>query len=311
MRTTEECYEYVLARCGELTAQRRRKRKIALSAAVPVCGVIIAGSMGLRGAKPEVNITSGYDPAVSSEIRAELSSQNSIDKPVENPPKYDNKLNIGEVEVADFVPDYGICVPCLFEMSRDEILEHFGLSTDFGLSSVVPNLYETAPKNGLNPDSKHGLHRVCYTDKNGNEVWGEVYHIWDNDEFRFENADGSQLARVIFQRKYDDQEVIPEIRSNIYTALEDGSFSTIPFYELPTSNIAGVEMRIAKRSIGGYYAEFSTDELCVGLLTLGISEENTVAILEYLAEYVGAAKSAENNDIQIEGYSVSYPLVMF
>ncbi len=52
MRTVEECYEYVMKRCGELAAQRRRKREFALKAAAPVCGIaIIAGSIAAYAAR--------------------------------------------------------------------------------------------------------------------------------------------------------------------------------------------------------------------------------------------------------------------
>ena len=53
MRTVEECYEYVLRRCDELAAQRRRKRSLALKTAAPVCGIaLVAGAAAaVRGAK--------------------------------------------------------------------------------------------------------------------------------------------------------------------------------------------------------------------------------------------------------------------
>lgn len=56
MRTVEECYEYVIKRRGELAAQRRRKRGLALKAAVPVCGIaVIAGSIAVYAARTAYN----------------------------------------------------------------------------------------------------------------------------------------------------------------------------------------------------------------------------------------------------------------
>ena len=104
-----------------------------------------------------------------------------------------------------------------------------------------------------------------------------------------------------------DFDVVDDYRSEIYTSIGYGLLSTEPFYALSPSIIAGVEMRIAKRSIGGYYAEFGTDSLCVGLIAEGLSEEKTIAILEYLAEYVGVANASESNDIRVETYDVGNP----
>lgn len=268
---------------------------------------------------------SNESSSVSSSGTDESSIISSAQAPIINStvdtPKYNNTLNIGEIEIAKDGAVYDINIPPLFEMSRDEVLEHFGLNTDFDLSGAVPELYETMPKNRmLNTDGKHGLCRMCTYYENGDCVWGDVRPWWDNDEFCFESADGSHSATVIFQRKYInykyvngaymDFDVVSDRRSGIYTFI-DGSFSTEPFYALSPSIIAGVEMRIAKRSIGGYYAEFGTDSLCVGLIAEGLSEEKTIAILEYLAEYVGAANASESNDIRVETYDVSdpYPLV--
>ncbi len=294
MRTNEECYEYVLARCGELAAKRRRNRRIALTAAVPVCGVIIAGSVGLHAAKPDVNISSGDVPAVSGVNSEGLSSPVTVDKPVL--PKYDNKLNIGEVEIAENAPVYFYDVPGTYEMSRDEVLEHFGLSPELDLSGVVEDLRETAPKNGvLNSGGKHGFCRDNFVDENGNISWGELHPMWDNEEFVFESADGTRYATVFFGH----EERIPWYRNNMMCCVGDGSFSNEIFYSLPPSSVAGVEMRIAKRNTGGYYAEFNTGELSVGLSVKGLSEDEVICVLEYLAEYTGASETTAPNDISV------------
>ncbi len=294
MRTNEECYEYVLARCGELAAKRRRNRRIALTAAVPVCGVIIAGSVSLRAAKPDVNITSGDVPAVSGISSEGLSSPITVDKPAL--PKYDNKLNIGEVKIAENAPVYFYDVPGTYEMSRNEVLEHFGLSPELDLSGVVDDLHETAPRNGvLNMGGKHGFCRRYIIDENGNGSWEELRPMWDNEEFVFENADGTRYATVFFGH----EERIPWYRNNLMCCVGDGSFSNEIFYSLPPSAIAGVEMRIAKRNIGGYYAEFNTEKLSVGLSANGLSEDEVISVLEYLAEYTGASETTAPNDVSV------------
>lgn len=313
MRTVEECYTYVIARRNELAAQRRKGRAIALKATASICGIAVIVGIAVISKNEENRggkyIYSSQNCVTSGEHD---DNNNLIANSMVGTTEYDNALNIGEIEIADSVLNYYINIPSLFEMSRDEILDHFGLNKDFELSSVVPELHETMPKNGvLNIGGKHGLHRMCFINENDECVWRELSPLWDSDEFEFENTDGSQSATVIFQRKYDETDVIIGLRSNIWSVLEDGSFSTEPFYALPPSIVAGVEMRIAKRNIGGYYAEFSTDNLCVGLSTKGISEEKTIEILEYLAEYVGAANVSKSKDISIDTYNVSYSAVVF
>ncbi len=76
-------------------------------------------------------------------------------------------------------------------------------------------------------------------------------------------------------------------------------FDNSVFYSMPPSTVAGVEMRITKRNIGGYYAEFNTGELSVGLSAKGLSEDEVIHVLEYLAEYTGASKTAAPNDISV------------
>lgn len=318
MRTVEECHEYVMIRLNELAVQRRKRRAIALKVATPVCGIaVIAGIAAIS--KNEENRSGKYIYSSESCItdgenddNIISSSNNLITNSMVGEAGYDNALNIGEIEIAESGLSYLYDIPPLFEMDRDEVLEHFGLSGEFELSSVVPELYEVMPKNRvLNIDGKHGLHRMCSIFENGDCVWEEVTPMWDNDEFDFENTNGSQSAKIIFQNKYNIIEVIPDFRNGITTVLDDGSFSTAPFYALPPSIIAGVEMRVAKRNIGGYYAEFNTDSLCVGLITKGISEEKTIAILEYLAEYVGAANLSANNDIHTKEYNVISSALLF
>lgn len=310
MRTVEECYEYVLKRCDELAAQRRRKREIALKAAVPVCGIaVVAGTAAaLRVGKAGTNehISAVENSVISAENSAfsEPETPNSV---VESTPKYEDKLNIGEVEIAA-VGGNLYMIPPLYEMTRDEVLEHFGLSTEFDLSGAVDGLRETAPRNGIfNGDGRHGFCRGCVIEENGYEHWEELDQMFEHDEFVFENADGTKTATVIFDR----DERVDWLRSGIMCPVGDGRYSTEPFYALPTSEIAGVEMRIAKRSIGGYYAEFNTGSLAVGLIAEGLSEDETVSILEYLAEYVGFAKSTAENSISAGSVEIDLPSVIY
>lgn len=288
-------------------------------AAVCVC-IVVLSPLTLTGCSKRERELSPDISSIQGANNGVFHPQNSIADSSVGVPKYNNTLNIGEIEIAKFIEFRGYNICPLFEMSRDEVLEHFGLSTDFKLSNAVPNLHETTPKNGMLNNGKHGLHRDYRyrEDENGkvvSETWGEVAPIWDNDEFAFENADCSQWAKVIFQRRYDNITFVPEFRSLISTEIGEDQYSTEPFYKLAPSIIAGVEMQIAKRNIGGYYAEFSTDSLCVGLVTNGISEEETVAILEYLAEYVGVARQAANSsvsiDLRVETHNTAYSDVVF
>lgn len=326
MRTVEECYEYVLKRCEELSAQRRKRRSLALKTAAPVCGIaLVAGAAAaVRGEKAYtleqsgVTVYSAVDNIIEIRALSEPGSENSIC--VTSTPKYDNKLNIGEMEVPiEAIVTHGPMIPPLYEMTRDEVLEHFGLSTELDLSGVVDGLRETAPKNGvLNGNGKHGFCRGYVIEENGYEHWEELQQRFEHDEFVFESADGTKTATVIF----DHDEKVTWLRCGILSYVEDeghysgGYYSAEPFYELPASEIAGVEMRIARRSAGGYYAEFVTktaavEPLAVGLNTMGLSEEETVSILEYLAEYVGAADPNAENSVSADELEVSYPDVIF
>lgn len=309
MRTVEECYEYVIKRCDELAAQRRRKREFALKAAAPVCGiaVIAGGAAVLRSGKAGTNehIVAAESSVISTELESgAVSAPDTANSAAENSPKYENSLNIGDVEIAQEGATNFYCIPPLYEMTRDEVLEHFGLSTDFSLSGVVEELHETAPRNGvLNSDGKHGFCRSYVIEENGYEHWEELTQMFENDEFVFENSDGTKTATVIF----DHDERVWWVRSGIMCKVGEIEYSNEPFYALPTSEIAGVEMRIAKRNIGGYYAEFNTGTLSVGLIAEGLSESETVGILEYLAEYVGVAKAPTENNVSTGSVEIASP----
>ena len=315
MRTNEECYDYVLKRVGELEAQKRKRRAVVLKAAAPVCGIaVVAGTAAaLRNGKADTQpqLTSDVDVVSGEAVSDCIDDRSSANSVVESAPQYaQNVLNIGEVDIAEPVPSYGLyAIPGLYEMTRDEVLEHFGLSTDFGLSDIVDGLRETAPRNGLlNPGGKHGFGRFYTVDENGNGSWEDLNPHFENDEFVFESEDGSKSAVVIF----DGKECVNWLRSGILSRVEDEDFqyySNEPFYALPTSTVAGVEMRIAHRSIGGYYAEFRTSKLSVGLITNGLSEDETVAILEYLAEYTDAANDTPN-EVMVGVVEISYPEII-
>ena len=312
MRTNEELFDHVIKRVGELETQKRKRRAIVLKAAAPVCGIaVIAGAAaalrnGRADTKPQV--TSDVD-VVSGEVVPDwIDDRGSENSVVESAPQYvANTLNIGEVEISEGGELNLFAIPGLYEMTRDEVLEHFGLSSALDLSDVVDGLYETFPRNSiLNPERKHGFMRFYSEDENGVGTWEEIGGRFDNEEFVFESADGSKTAVVIF----DHNDRVFWLRSGILSSVEDEDFqyfSTEPFYGLPTSTVAGVEMLIAHRNIGGYYAEFRTNTLSVGLITEGLSEDETVAILEYLAEYTGAADDTPETNVSVSDIDVSYP----
>lgn len=308
MRTNEECYEYVLKRVGELEAQSRKRRAVVLKAAAPVCGIaVVAGTVtALRNGKADTKpqITSDVDVISGETVPDWIDDRGSANSVVESAPQcVANSLNIGEVEIAEGGDLNLFAIPGLYEMTRDEVLEHFGLSSALDLSEVVDGLIETAPRyNVLNPEGKHGFMRFYSEDENGIGTWEEISETFDNEEFVFESADGSKTAVVIF----DHNDRVFWLRSGMLCYEGDGRFSGDPFYTLPTSTVAGVEMRIAHRNIGGYYAEFRTETLSVGLITNGLSESDTVAILEYLAEYTGAADDTPN-DVTVGDVEISYP----
>ena len=315
MRTNEECYEYVLKRCNELEAKSRKRRALVLKAAAPVCGIaVIAGTaVALRNGRANTAPQFTSDIAVVSggEVSDwvyESSTPRSENSVVESAPQYvPNTLIIGEVEIAQ-TEDMGFsmfAIPSTFyEMPRDEVLEHFGLSAELDLSDVVDGLHEIAPKESLfNPEGKHGFSMFYFEDENGTGEWEPLAERFDSEKFEFESADGKSSAVMIF----DHSDHISWFRSGMIIYVGDNTYSSEPFYALPTSTVAGVEMRIAHRNIGGYYAEFRTTTLSVGLITEGLSEDETVAILEYLAEYTDAVDDTPETDVSVSDINVSYP----
>ena len=308
MRTNEEFFDHVMKRVGELEAQQRKRRGIVLKAAAPVCGIaVVAGTAaalrnGIANTKPQ--LTSDV-AVVSGEVVSDwIDDRNSANSVVESAPKYENALNIGEVNIAVDMGFSMFAVPATFyEMTRDEVLEHFGLSTELDLSDVVDGLQEIAPKESLfNPEGKHGFPRFYRVDENGNGEWEPLAGHFDNEKFEFESADGKRSAVVIFSHS----EAVWWYRSGMWIDEGDGVYSNRKFFELPTSTVAGVEMRIAHRNIGGYYGEFRTSKLSVGLSTNGLSEDETVRILEYLAEYTDAANDTPT-EVTVGVVEISYP----
>lgn len=301
-----------MKRCNELEVQSRKRRALVLKAAAPVCGIaVVAGAAAaLRNGRADIKpqLISDVD-VVSGEVVPDwIDDRNSVNSVIESAPQYvPNTLNIGELEIAG-LDDIGFsmfAIPSTFyEMTRDEVLEHFGLNAELDLSDVVDGLQEIAPKGSLfNPEGKHGFSMFYFEDENGNGEWEPLAERFDNEKFEFESADGESSAVIIF----DHSEQISWFRSGMIICVGDNTYSSKPFYALPTSTVAGVEMRIAHRNIGGYYAEFRTETLSVGLITEGLSEDETVSILEYLAEYTGAADDTPETDVTVSDIYVSYP----
>lgn len=309
MRTNEEFFDHVMKRVSELETQKKKRRAVIWKTAAPVCGIaVVAGGAAavLRSGRANTapQFASDVD-VVSGEVVPDwIDDRSSADSVVESAPQYvQNVLNINEVEIWEEDDCNLYNIPGQYEMTRDEVLEHFGLGVDFGLSDIVEGLYETAPRNTLlNSEGKHGFCRFYTVDENGNGHWEELLPYFENDEFVFESADGSKTAVVIF----DGGEQVIWLRSGMIMHEKGDQYSTEPFYALPTSTVAGVEMRIAHRNIGGYYAEFNTGTLSVGLITEGLSEDETVSILEYLAEYTGAADDTPC-DVRVGVVEISYP----
>ena len=314
MRTNDECYEYVLKRVGELEAQKRKRRAVVLKAAAPVCGIaVVAGTAAaLRNGKADTQpqLTSDVDVVSGETVPDWIDDRGSANSVVESAPQYvPNTLNIGELEIAG-LDDIGFsmfAIPSTFyEMTRDEVLDHFGLSAELDLSDVVDGLHEIAPKESLfNPEGKHGFSMFYFEDENGNGEWEPLAERFDNEKFEFESADGESSAVIIF----DHSEQISWFRSGMFIYEGDNVYSSRPFYALPTSTVAGVEMRIAHRSIGGYYAEFRTSKLSVGLSTNGLSEDETVRILESLAVYTAAANDTPT-EVTVGTVEISYPEII-
>lgn len=110
---------------------------------------------------------------------------------------------------------------------------------------------------------------------------------FDHQDFWFENVDGSKWVKVVFCHT----EFVP-------WWMNDG-IDRRQTEKIPISEVAGTRMLIAERNVGGYYAEFGTEELQVGVTASGCTEEETVSILEYLAEYTGIAGSVVSTDVSV------------
>lgn len=291
MMNYEERYEYVMKRCTELTAERRKKRTAAKRIAMPVCGAAaVTGLFALgwhhlgNGANIKGMIESNgsfsvwiSDPASASNSIVSNDPIESVDQSV--------ILNIGEIEVSQDGNFFFYDIPALFGETREDTLAHFGLSSDFGLSGVVEGLEEVPadPQEVFKPNGMHCFGRAYRYE--GDTV-GEIWEMYDNDDFRFENSDGTKGASVIFSHGN-----IPWWRN--------GFIDRRDVEGLPVSVVAGTEMVIAQRNIGGYYAEFEAPEISVGLLTDGCTEQETIAILKYLADFVGVGAEISNDETSV------------
>ena len=298
MMNYEERYEYVMKRCAELTAERGKKHAAAMRIAMPVCGAAaVTGlfAVGWNNLGSGSNIKNTTD--ISGTYSAGISSASAPISTVSNDPveSVDQSviLNIGEIEVSQGGNFHFYMVPLLFGETREDTLAHFGLSSEFGLSGVVDGLEEVPadPQDVFKPNGMHCFGRALRYE--GDTV-GEIWEMYDNDDFIFENSDGTKKVSVIFS--HGD---IPWWRNGLIDRRDVAG--------LPVSVIAGTEMVIAQRNIGGYYAEFEAPEISVGLLTEGCTERETVAILKYLADFVGVSKEISDVETSASVGSVSVP----
>lgn len=296
MMNYEERYEYVMKRCTELTAERGKKRTAAMQIAMPVCGAAAVTGLFAVGWHHLGNNTDIKSTIKSNgSFSAEISSASAPISTVSNDPveSVDQSviLNIGEIEVSQGENFHFYMIPVLFGETREDTLAHFGLNSDFGLSGVVSGLEEVPadPQEAFKPNGMHCFGRAFRYE--GDTV-GEIWEMYDNDDFRFENSDCTKKVSVIFS--HGD---IPWWRN--------GCIDRRDVAGLPMSVVAGTEMVIAQRNIGGYYAEFEAPEISVGLLTEGCTEQETVAILKYLADFVGVG--AETSDDETSVGTVSLP----
>lgn len=304
MMNYEERYEYVMKRCTELTAERRKKRTAAMRIAMPVCGAAAVTGLFAVGwnnlgngtnIKGMIESNGSFSAEISSaSVSDPASAPNSIvsNDPVES---VDQSviLNIGEIEVSQGGNFHFYMIPLLFGETRGDTLAHFGLSSDFGLSGVVEGL-EEVPADPQEVFKPNGMHCFGRTPRYEGDTVGEICEMYDNDDFRFENSDGTKKVSVIFS--HGD---IPWWRNGFIDRRDVAG--------LPVSVIAGTEMVIAQRNIGGYYAEFEAPEISVGLLTDGCTEQETVAILKYLAYFVGVGAKTSDNETSASVGSVSVP----
>lgn len=296
MMNYEERYEYVMKRCTELTAERGKKRTAAMRIAVPVCGAAaVTGlfAVGWHHLGNDTDIKSMIEPngSFSAEISSAVDPNSAVSSdPVES---VDQSviLNIGKIEVSQGGNFHFYMVPVLFGETREDTLAHFGLNSDFGLSGVVDGL-EEVPADPNEPFKPNGMHCFGRSPRYEGDTVGEIWEMYDNDDFRFENSDGTKKVSVIFS--HGD---IPWWRNGLIDRQDVAG--------LPVSVVAGTEMVIAQRNIGGYYAEFEAPEISVGLLTEGCTEQETVAILKYLADFVGVG--AETSEDETSVGTVSLP----
>ncbi len=304
MKTCEECYEYVIRRRDELAARKLKIRENVRTATLAAGGSLACAGVIFVAARQqnlsEQNITqSTISPQTQStaesvpnlpETSANYTQSSTIlpqeQSSVESLPKHQNTVNIGTVNIpkpweGSFFPYGRFC-----ERTREDTLSHFGLSADFSL----PNFSEVPPECGIPGERGKYGYRVSL-DFDGDE--SELQTSWQVDErfdsqvFSFENDDGTKGVNVTFSRS----EFIPWWLK--------GNLNADEVKQLPQSEIANTKMRIAKEILGEgwdenmrardfYYAEFSAGELAVGVSARGLSEEELIAVLEYLAEFTKA-----------------------
>ena len=274
MRTCEEFYEYVVKRCDDIRIERRKKRVMLSSIAVSACGVFAFLGVVLGTVYHTNNEEYVPQSVPGNGIDYSASTDNT-------PPSY--TLNIGEIKMSEGGAYNFFAVGMFQERTREETLDHFGLSSDFEL----PNLHEVPPPGTITGvKGKYGYTIEFGYDGDTKSEW-VVDPRYDYQVFGFENTDGSKWVHVAIC----NTDCVPWW-INWVDNLEE-------INDLPLSEIAGAKMRIAKRNVGGYYAEFDAKHLCVGVTAMGCSEEELVVVLEYLARYTGVADTERAADVSV------------
>lgn len=283
MKTCEECYEYVIRRRDELTARKLKIRDNVRTATLAAGGGLACAGVIFIAARQQ------NPPETTSEPKANYTRSSTIlpqeQSSVESLPKHQNTVNIGTLNNPEPWEGSFFFLGRFCELTREDVLSHFGLSADFSL----PNFSEVPPECGIPGERGKYGYRLS-PDFIKCDYEGELQTSWQVDErfdsqvFSFENADGTKGVNVTFSRS----EFIPWWLN--------GNLNSDEIKQLPQSEIANTKMRIAKVILGEgwdenlrardfYYAEFSAGELAVGVNAHGLSVDELIDVLEYLAEF--------------------------
>ncbi len=235
MKNCEEMVDSLFQRRERYVAEKKRKKKIIISGVSSVGCVCLVALLGV-GMGQLGRIDPPIDPIVDDAV---CSGEPDITEEVVS-----NKIVIHKIEDVPSEELMGIArmLDDFVEMTQEEMKDYYGMD-------YIPDV----------PDDLEALeHRPGIFKRNGGT--GEIY--WDEDEFRYFNADKSRDVSIRVAKGH-----LPYVFYNPFEGIEE------------MSKINGVEIPIGMVDHGCYYTEFVYKDVGFMIFAEGLTEAEFVDII--------------------------------